>query len=81
MTGHAVSQWASDKLEFWNAAGQTYVGVWYRAGQGWRAWDSMDNPPAAPYDEIDRCEGWWIKVNNTPFTWTYKAPPNRVVED
>ena len=72
--GHAVSQWASDKLEFWNSAGQTYVGVWYRSGQGWRAWDSMDNPPAAPYDAIDPCEGWWIKVNNTPFMWDYPKP-------
>ena len=79
-TGHPVSQWASDKLEFWNAAAQTYVGVWYRAGMGWRAWDSMDNPPAPPYDEIDPGEGWWTTVNNTPFTWTYKVPP-RPVED
>jgi len=81
MTGHAVSQWASDKIEFWNAAAQTYVGVWYRTGLGWRAWDSMDNPPSAPYDAIDPCEGFWIKVNNTPFTWMYKAPPNRTLGD
>ena len=79
-TGHPVSQWASDKLEFWNAAGQTYVGVWYRAGGGWRAWDDMNNPPAFPYDAIDPGEGWWTTVNNTPFTWTYKVPP-RPVED
>jgi len=81
MTGHPVSQWASDKIEFWNAAAQTYVGVWYRSGQGWKAWNDMDNPPVAPYDAIDPCEGWWIKVNNTLFTWTYKAPPNRTAGD
>ena len=74
-TGHDVSQWASDKLEFWDAAVQTYVGVWYRLGQGWRAWDSMDDPPAPPYDTIDPGEGWWVTVNNTPFTWTYPVPP------
>jgi hypothetical protein len=79
-TGHPVSQWASDKLEFWDAAGQTYVGAWYRAGAGWRAWDSMDNPPTSPYDAIDLGEGFWLTVNNTPFAWTYKVPP-RPVED
>jgi hypothetical protein len=69
-TGHPVSQFASDKLEFWNAAAQTYVGVWYRSGAGWRAWDDMVNPPAPPYDTFDPGEGFWLTVNNTPFTWT-----------
>ncbi len=73
-TGHPVSQWASDKLEFWNAAGQTYVGAWYRTGLGWRAWDDMNNPPAPPYDSLDPGEGFWLTVNNTPFTWTYPVP-------
>ncbi|HUV44123.1 MAG TPA: putative Ig domain-containing protein, partial [Dehalococcoidales bacterium] len=30
--GHPVNQWASDRLEFWYAAGQNYVGVWFRTG-------------------------------------------------
>jgi hypothetical protein len=73
-TGHPVSQWASDKLEFWNESAQTYVGVWYRSGMGWRAWDSMDTPPASPYDEIAVGKGLWVTVNNSAFTWTAPKP-------
>ena len=73
-TGHPVSQWASDKIEFWDEVAQTYVGVWYRAGQGWRQWDSMDNPPVDPYDKIVPGRGMWIKVNNAAFTWTATKP-------
>jgi predicted outer membrane repeat protein len=73
-TGHPVSQWASDKIEFWDAAAQTYVGVWYRTGQGWRQWDSMDLAPVSPYDEFAPGKGSWITVNNTPFEWIAPKP-------
>jgi len=73
-TGHPVSQWASDKIEFWNEVAQTYVGVWYRTGQGWRQWDTMDTPPVNPYDRIVPGRGMWIKVINTSFTWTSPKP-------
>ena len=72
--GHTVSQWASDKIEFWNAARQTYVGVWYRSAQGWRQWGSMDNPPVPPYDEVIPGEGFWLIVNSAPFVWEYPVP-------
>jgi len=74
--GHPVSQWASDKIEFWNPVLQTYVGVWYRNGIGWTAWGAMVGPPPPPYDSIDPGEGWWIKTNVGPaYNWTYEVPP------
>ena len=73
-TGHVVNQWLSDKIEFWNAAGQIFVGVWHRTGEGWRQWDSMDNPPVSPYDEITPGVGFWINVKNAAFTWTAPKP-------
>ncbi len=73
-TGHPVSQWASDKIDFWDAAAQTYVGVWYRISHGWRQWDSMDLAPVPPYDEFAPGTGSWITVNNTPFDWIVPKP-------
>jgi hypothetical protein len=71
-TGHPVSQWASDKVEFWLSGPQTYYGVWYRTGIGWMEWDSMVNPPARDFYPT---EGFWVTVNNTAFIWTYPVPP------
>jgi hypothetical protein len=71
-TGHPVSQWASDKVEFWDAVLQTYYGVWYRTGVGWMEWGSMVNPPARDFYPT---EGFWITVNNAVFIWTYPVPP------
>ena len=73
-TGHPVNQWVSDRIEFWNEVTQNYVGVWYRIGQGWRQWGSMDNPPVNPYDRIVPCRGMWIRILGTPFTWTSPKP-------
>ena len=72
-TGHPVSEWASDGIDFWYAAAQTYVGVWYKTGQGWRQRGS-DLPPVPPYDEFAPGKGSWLTVNNTPFDWIVPKP-------
>ena len=74
-TGNPVSKFASDQLWFWLSGAQDYDKYWFQTLIPPGAWTDWNGNPAAKSIQVG--EGLWVIINNTPFTWTYPAEPNR----